>query len=147
MIIKYGDVFTTDARYIGHGVNCDGKMGAGIAAQVRKKFPNTHDRYVRLCEAGNIGTGDVFACPENDKVIVNLFTQDRPGANARYEWVFNACYDAAKKIMLAGKDTRMAIPQIGAGIGGLEWYRVATILDCIETLVDGFEFEVWIYDK
>lgn len=33
MIEKNGDIFTTDAKYIAHGVNTKGLMGAGIALE------------------------------------------------------------------------------------------------------------------
>ena len=38
-----GDLFDTDAKFICHQVNCMGKMGSGVALQVRKKFPHVYE--------------------------------------------------------------------------------------------------------
>lgn len=44
---RIGDVLTAPA--FGHGCNCKGAMGAGVAALVRDRFPDAHADYVRLC--------------------------------------------------------------------------------------------------
>ena len=33
-----GDLFNSTARFIVHQVNCQGKMGSGVALQVKQKF-------------------------------------------------------------------------------------------------------------
>lgn len=149
MILKQGDVFTTEAYYIGHGVNVDGVMGAGVAATVRDLFPATYDAYRRRCREG-LKPGSIHAYRENDKMILNLATQDRPGPNAQYYWVFEALLRAAKGIStLPAKygvhDKIIAIPQIGCGIGGLEWAGVEAIINAVETIVTDVQFEVWEY--
>jgi hypothetical protein len=42
-----------------------------------------------------------------------------------------------------GRTPVLAIPQIGCGIGGLEWSKVETLLKSVEILNPGFQFEVW----
>ncbi len=149
MIIKHGDVFTTDATYIGHGVNCVGLMGAGIAKTVREQFPQVYAEYKYLCDTKYLRPGAVFCYPENGKVIVNLATQDKPGPDARYNAVFCSLYSfssmASKPEKIAKNGNIIAIPQIGAGIGGLEWDKVEKIIQTIEYLIPEIVYEVWIY--
>ena len=46
-----GDLFSTDAKYICHQVNCQGKMGSGVAKQVREKFPMVFENYKAACDS------------------------------------------------------------------------------------------------
>ena len=84
-----GNIFTTRAQAIGHGVNTKGVMGAGIAFSVRLMYPEVYLEYRELCESGELQPGDVYtALDENSgRYIVNLASQDAPGANARLEWL------------------------------------------------------------
>lgn len=148
MIIKQGDLFTTDAKFIAHGVNCVGVMGAGVAWSVRDRFPETYLAYNQRCKQGKLGPGGLFAHFENDKFIVNLATQDQPGAHARYEWVFECFYKLSRKLSTLSNNEKItvAIPQIGCGIGGLEWEPVRKIIEAVEAIYPDVEYEVWIYE-
>ena len=144
MKIKYGDLFTTDEQVIGHGVNTKGVMGAGVAAIVRDKFPETYRAYKYDCMWGLLVPGEAAPGPhENGKVIMNIASQMNPGPNATYTLLERSMVFAVGLLRSAGIKS-MAIPQIGCGIGGLEWDSVKSILDYIEDKYD-FEFEVWIY--
>lgn len=46
-----GDLFTTNAQIICHQVNCQGKMGSGVAKQVREKYPHVYEEYKGYVEA------------------------------------------------------------------------------------------------
>lgn len=45
-----GNVLDADADIICHQVNCMGKMGSGIALQVRNRFGYVYEEYKALCE-------------------------------------------------------------------------------------------------
>lgn len=40
-----GDLFQTNAKYICHQVNCQARMGSGVAKQVRAKYPEVYNAY------------------------------------------------------------------------------------------------------
>ncbi len=141
MKYRKGDLFITDAPAIGHGVNTQGVMGAGIAKQFRDRFPNNYKVYRKLCLDGSLFGGGIFIYFENGKEVVNIASQERTGANADYGFLFAGCYSAA--VALTGGIETLAIPKIGCGIGGIEWDKVEKCLKTIEELVPGFEFEVW----
>lgn len=150
MIHRDGDLFTTNAKIIAHGANTKGVMGAGIAHTVRKKFPKNYAGYVSHCNSGLAQPGEWYGNnqDDNDILVLNLYSQDKPGANARYEWVYSSIMDFFRLYSnyLPVFGTTVAIPEIGSGIGGLEWPKVRMLLDAAEVIYPEFEFEVWHYE-
>lgn len=133
MEIIEGDLFAVPARAIGHGVNCKGVMGAGIARPIREKFPEMYEAYKEECKSGRLKPGGVFPWYEeaSDLWIYNMASQDKPGPDARLTWLAEA---AASTLEHASKQGIYAvnIPQIGCGIGGLEWADVERSLKQLE---------------
>lgn len=142
MIKRLGDMFTTDAGAIGHGVNCKGVMGAGVAKIVKDKFPRNYDAYKTACDLEFLRPGETFVHYENDTLIFNMASQENPGADAQYLWVLQSAIEAAQVATQRGLK-KIAIPQIGCGIGGLVWEPVEHILISVELSFSDFEFEVW----
>jgi O-acetyl-ADP-ribose deacetylase (regulator of RNase III) len=152
MIERNGDLFTTTAKVIGHGVNCKGLMGAGIAKTFREKFPANYRYYNMVCHAatGNLQPGGYVLYHEDGKMIFNFASQNDPGADASYHWLFSSLFLGAarlndRKSDLADYGNVIAIPEIGCGIGGLEWYPTRRVIRAVEACVPGIEFEVWHY--
>lgn len=154
MIEKTGNLFDSDAPYLAHGVNTEGVMGAGIAKTFRGNFPRNYEVYRRQCIQGQLSPGGVLVFPEKDmggniRLIVNLASQQRPGPDAQYHWLLESLMSFAKQAMEANRyrlyGGRVAIPEIGCGIGGLEWPKVYRTLRVIEYAYTGIEFEVWHY--
>jgi O-acetyl-ADP-ribose deacetylase (regulator of RNase III) len=154
MISLTGDLFNTDAPYIGHGVNCQGVMGAGIAKTFREKFPNNYKVYKEWCDNGTLRPGGFLLVPEEldgqTRLIVNIASQFMPGADATYEnialafWKFSQ--DASRPDRLKRFGNRIAIPEIGCGIGGLEWSKVHAIIHATEIVFPEVEYETWHYE-
>ena len=150
MIEKHGDVFTTEATYIGHGVNCMGVMGAGIAKTVREKFPQVYKEYKWLCNSlDGLKPGCYFVYPENGKHIVNFATQRNPGPDATYEWLFTSLLRFSQQAVarIPKNGNLVAIPELGCGIGGLEWPVVKKVIETVEAIVPQIKYEVWHYGR
>lgn len=155
MIENNGDLFTSGATYLGHGVNTCGVMGAGIAKQFKQLFPNNYTNYQAACNGGNLVPGGFMVCPELDsenrtRLITNFASQAKPGADADYRWLFSSLWSWAER---ASEPARLrlyggiiAVPEIGCGIGGLEWDTAKRIYQVIEDCHPGIEFEVWHYE-
>lgn len=142
LILKTGDLFTTHSRGIGHGVNVDGMMGAGIAVVFRKRFPAMYGAYAAACMTGALEPGGVFIWEEpNAGFIYNIASQDRPGANAHLGWL-----DTGVREALAHADehgiTSISLPRIGCGIGGLDWEAAQLVLANAAKLYS-CDIEVW----
>jgi O-acetyl-ADP-ribose deacetylase (regulator of RNase III) len=123
-----GNLFELGLPAIGHGVNCRGVMGAGIAKVFRDKYPGMYDDYVAACINGNINPGGVLIWREPDVVIFNLATQLNPGADATLEAVKSSVRIAVGHCYYASIQS-LGLPRIGCGIGGLNWPDVKKIME------------------
>lgn len=145
MIQRAGDLFTSDAPAYGHGVNCQGVMGAGVAAIVRNRWPHVYDAYKARCEVqglmpGEVQVVDVSLGAQPPLYIVNMATQNMPGPDATINNIDQAAH-AAAVIAEAFDWDCIAIPRIGCGIGGLTWDEVRPVL--LDAEGNGFQWEVW----
>lgn len=154
LVEREGDMFTaaTDpGTALGHGVNCRGLMGAGVAATIRRRFPDGYREYRGLCFIGRLrpGGAHVWVPPGWDgPVLVNLASQDRPGRDARVSWLRDALAAAAPvlaDLAAAGRVRRLVLPRIGCGIGGLTWRQVRPVLAEFAQVMDAacVGVEVW----
>ena len=139
-----GDLFKDQsANYLMHGCNCKGAMGSGIAVQFKKEYPKMYQKYRELCSAGQFKPGGVLAWYSKDKPsVLNLATQDFPGANAKLEYV-EECFNKIVHNQDKLKITHLAMPRIGAGIGGLDWDDVK---DLIVKYFSNVSFDVTVYE-
>ena len=136
-----GNLLESDVDIIVHQVNCHGVMGAGIAKQIREKFPNTYLHYHRLCQNSDPMNliGHNLYTPEslNGKriIIANIFGQNGFGANRQhtdYE-ALDSCFallaSAANDLKARGLPNTIGLPyNIGCGLGGGDWKIVSNIL-------------------
>jgi O-acetyl-ADP-ribose deacetylase (regulator of RNase III) len=119
--VLYGDLIRSDEPVIAQGCNTQGIMGAGFALQIANTYPlvlNENKRAVakRLFVPGS---AQLVICNPKRSVF-NLATQDDLGPHARYEWVYLAFRNMAERCVVEDIP-RVAIPEIGCGIGGLAW--------------------------
>lgn len=125
-----GDLFdligTVDA--LAHGANTVGAMGAGIATEFRRRWPDMYAAYRTECADGRFELGMFFAWPTRQVTIYNLATQPRPGPHADLDAV-RAALTAAVRDAEAHRIRHIAMPRIGCGLGGLDWDDVSAIID------------------
>jgi len=128
-----GDIFKLwdqkEVQGIAHGVNSKGAMGAGVAREVRRRWPGLYLQYLELCH-GPDAFPDCFPWndPETDMWVYNLHTQIHPGPNATLDLIrkaVSAMDQHARQLNL----NSIAMPWIGSGIGGLDWADVLMLLD------------------
>lgn len=122
-----GDVFLVGAELICHQVNCKGVMGAGIAAQIKRRISDEQfEDYVRLCESkGSKNLGDVLYTLDSHKTIIaNCFGQDDYGTDSE-KTDYIALYFCMKKVLFYCKNhniSHIALPgMMGCGLAGGYW--------------------------
>lgn len=131
-----GDLFESDADALAHGVNCHGLMGAGIAKPFRDKFPLMYEEYALMCDKETLQPGGCFSYyVGSGRWIYNIASQDAPGPDARIRWLSTGLRDALIHARRYGVK-EIALPQIGCGIGGLDYKTDA--LPIFERLADLF---------
>ncbi len=137
-----GNLLEAGERVIAHGCNTRGVMGAGIAGQIAKRWPEVLLAN-RLMYRDHFPPGAIQPVRLNPdrlgttpEYVVNLATQIDPGPCARLHLVRLAFSNLAEWCACAGVH-RVAIPQIGCGIGGLSWGEVEpTIEDAIFDVIE-----------
>ena len=126
--ISKGDIFSLkDVSSFAHGCNCAGAMGKGIALQFRQKFPRMYYEYKLLCKKGMFLPGDVFDFDYGNGHIYNLATQLTWRTKAKIEFIQTSML---KMFELATSEqvSKIAMPTIGAGLGGLIWTDVKNVI-------------------
>jgi O-acetyl-ADP-ribose deacetylase (regulator of RNase III) len=124
-----GDLFNTEGiRAYAHGCNCAAAMDAGVAAQFKKRWPRMFEEYVARCTDGRFHLGDVFVWNEDDVTVYNLAIQEHWKAKARIPALKKGLLRAVELASLAGVE-RIGVPRIGAGLGGIDWPRVRSLLE------------------
>jgi O-acetyl-ADP-ribose deacetylase (regulator of RNase III) len=124
-----GDIFKNayNVQAFGHGCNCQGVMGAGIAKEFHKRYPQMYEEYRRRCkvEPRQFNLGDVFFWKEdNQPAVFNLATQEHYiRAKADYTAIKKSLSEMKAQAVEHGIST-IAIPRIGAGLGGLSWDKI-----------------------
>jgi O-acetyl-ADP-ribose deacetylase (regulator of RNase III) len=137
-----GDLFQSDAQTLAHGCNCRGKMGAGIAKDFRYLYPDMYKEYRRLCYKGLFTPGDHYLFKGTDKWVLNLATQDTT-KGAQIQFIQKCFADFADYYEKEGI-TSLAMPRIGAGLGGLKWEVVkGAIIDHLEPL----PIQTYVYEE
>jgi O-acetyl-ADP-ribose deacetylase (regulator of RNase III) len=123
-----GDLFAErDLSALGHGCNCAGAMGKGVAAEFRKRFPSMYEEYRRRCRDGRFALGDVFVWHEGGITIFNLGTQQTWRVKAELSAIRKTVAHMVELAAAAGLQ-RIGLPRIGAGLGGLVWDDVKVVL-------------------
>ena len=136
MKIKYikGNLFATDILHIVHGCNAQGVMGSGVARIVRDDYAEAYEFYVAQHAEHGLKLGDVQFVQANGKTIVNAITQHlfgkpvEPTRFVDYDAVAD-CMKTVNQVLKLGGYTEVAMPQIGAGLGGGDWTVIEQIIE------------------
>lgn len=144
IVEKTGDLFTSEADCLAHGVNTFGVMGKGIAVAFKQRYPDMYDHYNHVCKntEGKDLVGEVFIWHEpSGLLIANMFSQLKPGPDARYSWTLKAIKTTLDYLHDNGYKS-MAMPRVGCGIAGLEWSKM--YYHIVDELNDHpIELELW----
>lgn len=136
--IMTGNILDITEGAILHQVNCMGKMGAGVAGVLARKYPKVKEEYLDLCETTK--RDDLLGKLQSVKVddnlyVINSFTQKYYGRNVSTKYTDEELLiENIRKTVKASKQKGMNvyIPyKVGCGLGNGDW---DTILKGIEDL-------------
>lgn len=129
--IEFGNIFNLQGiSSYAHGCNCAGAMGKGIALQFKKKFPKMYIEYKKLCKEGLFSLGDLYTYDYDNGTIFNLGTQTTWKTKADIKAIESSLikmFSYAQQNNILG----IALPKIGAGLGGLNWNDVKFIINIV----------------
>jgi O-acetyl-ADP-ribose deacetylase (regulator of RNase III) len=121
--LRTGDIFKADADAIVNTVNCVGIMGRGIALQFKNAYPANFKAYKAACEAEQVLPGRMFVYETGKftpRFIINFPTKRHWKGKSRIEDIEAGLIALAEEIKSLGIKS-VAIPPLGAGLGGLDW--------------------------
>lgn len=136
---RYGNALDVQTGIIVHGCNCQGVMGAGIAFEVKNRFPAAFYEYDRVHRSRGLKLGEIcFAEVAPNKFIINANTQDGYGRDRRavsYDAVAD-CFTEVLRFAQTiekhrGVKLEIIFPLIGAGLGGGDWKIISGIIDAV----------------
>lgn len=110
-----------------HQCNCFGKMGAGIAAQISREYPEVAAadkmNFITRGAAGLFGTILPVKCHDG-RICVNMYSQFTYGRGKRqtdYD-MFKNCLDLLEGFLKDYPDAKVGFPyMIGCGLAGGDW--------------------------
>ena len=117
---------------IAHGVNCQGKMGAGLAKAIKKTYPIAFQYYKEFCDGYRpdpsrlLGCGHVVnvtpICHDQPIFVANCFTQVNYGRRGKFACP-SAIESSLRQVLPYAKAWGLPfyMPPIGCGLGGLDW--------------------------
>lgn len=148
------DLTISDADYICHQVNCQGKMNSGIAKTIREKWPIVYTTYLEFCDKnipkrdflGNILYVDINNYTSYkwsvQPIIVNMFAQENYGYDGKRYTSYDAfwsCLGYMRESIPTG--SKIAFPyKIGCDRGGANWNVIYAMLAA--ALDDDYEVEI-----
>lgn len=120
-----------------HGCNCFCNMGAGLALQIRKEFPEAYMADLETIQGdrtklGTYSKADILidqTFKNRYLTIINAYTQFRYGTDRP-----QVDYEAIRRVFNSLKKEydntfRIGIPKIGAGLAGGDWTKIYRIID------------------
>lgn len=139
IIYKQGNLLDCAERWILHGVNMQGKMASGVAKDIRTRYPSAYDVYMYAYSVNALKLGVVtFADVGGGKKVFNGVTQEFYGKDGKQYvdyWAVKEVIQAMNYYATCGDDyfTRegmcIAMPKIGAGLGGGDWDIISKIIE------------------
>ena len=136
---KTGDILAEDAEALVNTVNCVGVMGRGVALQFKKAFPDNFRAYAAACRRGDVRPGRLFVFETgaltNPRYIVNFPTKRHWRGRSRLGDIDAGLSDLVRQLRRRGIRS-IAVPPLGAGLGGLDWRAVRRR---IETALEGLD--------
>ncbi len=156
--IVSGNILESRCDVILHQVNCRGVMGAGLAKQIRQKYPGVFQAYYSRCKAvANSGRpsssllGEIqpvrvrpmWAMLNTDtQIIINLFAQDGYGTGRCFT-DYDALQSCLRKVNAAFGGGSVALPyKMSCGLAGGDWDTVLSLISRELRSCD-----IWIYHR
>jgi O-acetyl-ADP-ribose deacetylase (regulator of RNase III) len=119
--------FESQSQALVNPVNTMGVMGAGLALEFKKRFPRNYLAYHNYCTLHGFAVGTLFVFHENDKEIVNFPTK-RDYRNPSTLEIVEQSLSALRWEVECSDWKTLSMPQIGCGLGGLEWSVVKPLI-------------------
>jgi O-acetyl-ADP-ribose deacetylase (regulator of RNase III) len=121
---KTGDILAEEVEALVNTVNCVGFMGRGIALQFKRRWPENFSAYAAACRRHEMHPGRMFVFQTGQltlpRYIINFPTKRHWRGKSRVEDIEAGLVALAHEVSERGIRS-IAVPPLGAGLGGLDW--------------------------
>ena len=128
-----GNILQDPAQALINPVNCVGVMGKGLALQFKQAYPANYRMYAALCRTKALKPGTMYTWQNPDpsaptRFIINFPTKDHWRHPSRTEYIHRGLHALVNEIK-NNNITSIAIPPLGAGLGGLSWEQILPLIE------------------
>ncbi len=143
--IKQGNIFDSKAQAFINPVNCVGVMGAGLAQQFKKIYPDNYIAYEFACSNKSVIIGRMFVYKSDvgPQYIINFPTKIHWKNKSKIEHIESGLHDLVKVIETYNISS-IAMPAIGSGLGGLKWSDVENKIMGILDSSENIDIEIYV---
>lgn len=148
-MIRYveGDILEARTEALVNTVNSVGVMGRGIALQFKEAFPENFRAYAAACKREEVRPGRMFVFELGEfsepRYIINFPTKVHWRGKSRIEYIESGLEALVAEVRERGIRS-IAIPPLGAGLGGLAWTEVRPLID--RAMAELPEVDVEVYE-
>lgn len=126
-----GDLLSSNVKIRCHQVNCRGVMGAGLALQVKQKYPEAFEQYKALCDqfgSSLLGHTQFVTCHDGT-IIANMFGQDGYGSGPQTNMgALDECLSQVAAFACR-VNASVGFPKLlGCGLAGGNWNEVCFLI-------------------
>lgn len=120
-----------------HQVNCCKTMDAGLAKQIKEKYPEVYQAYEDR-EYPYLGAID-WVLTHDGRACVNMYAQNdygRSGKHTNYIAFAQCLTELAEYLIPISEDTIVAFPYgIGCGLGGGDWKVISALIEDFDKMI------------
>lgn len=121
----YGNILTTDAKYIAHCVNAQHAMNSGVAKAIREQYPKAYDDYM----SSQLVLGKVILSKNEPHNILHIVGQKYYGREQGRVYVDYVALRRGIHTINKHITEPVAFPKIGCGLAGGDWNIVSQIIE------------------
>lgn len=160
-MVKYfdGNLLESGCNIIIHQTNTLGILGAGLALQIKERYPKYAQEYIEFCNKCRnnqdqlIGQIQLSFNQLGDPIVVSFFSQRGLGWNVQTDYqAFRTCCKRLKEEVIncpiiPKSRFRIGFPyKIGCGLARGNWDAIKQIIE-EEFADDIWNVEIWRYEK
>lgn len=126
-----GNLLAAEVDALVNPVNCVGVMGKGLALQFKTAYPEVFRAYRAAAQRGEVVPGRMHVHPtgrSQPRFIVNFPTKRHWREPSRLDDIEAGLADLVERISALAIRS-IALPALGAGLGGLDWAEVRALIE------------------
>jgi len=144
--ILRGNIFNSKMMTIVNTVNCVGHMGAGIALEFKRRYPEMYSEYKEMCFNKTLKIGELHLWKKENPWILNFPTKLHYSDPSKISYIENGL-DRFSEIYKEQEISSIAFPQLGTSHGKLDWdNEVKPLMVSSLEKLEGISIEIYEYD-